>query len=265
MQSSKDTEKIVTENDEAYISIYTVLGDRTEQQDCFGYVKNKNECFLVICDGMGGKLGGKQSSQTAVNQMLTDFDSDKFIKNAPDTYLQMSRKANEAVCSLKKDNGEPLGAGSTLISVFINNNKMFWCSIGDSRAYLIRKGQIVQVTQDQNYNAVLSEKLKKGLIRKEEFDSENRKGDALISFLGMSEGILIDYNERAFNLVSGDVILLMSDGLYKTLSMEEMSRIIENFNNVNDAINALELKAVHNAKKNRMRRDNTTVAIIKVK
>ncbi len=78
-----------------------------------------------------------------------------------------------------------LNAGSTLVAVMLDSSRnLYWNSVGDSRLYLFRDGDFAQITQDHNYTTVLLEKLNAGMIDREEFNSENLKGEALISFFG---------------------------------------------------------------------------------
>lgn len=91
--------------------------------------------------------------------------------------------ANADVLNLKTASGEKLNAGSTLVAVMLDSSRnLYWNSVGDSRLYLFRDGDFAQITQDHNYTTVLLEKLNAGMIDREEFNSENLKGEALISF-----------------------------------------------------------------------------------
>lgn len=158
-----------------------------------------------------------------------------------------------------------MNSGSTLVSIIIDHKKLFWCSVGDSRGYLMRNGEMVQFTQDQNYNTVLLEKKNSGQLDDYEFQKEMEMGETLISYLGIGNLELIDYSAKPFDLMNEDKIVIMSDGLYKLLSNQEMQRIIENFSNITEALNALDIKAKKNSAKHGTERDNMTIAIIKIK
>jgi len=107
--------------------------------------------------------------------------------------------------------------------------------------------------------------LETGQISEEKYRSESEeRGEALVSFLGVGGLEVIDRNEIPFELEKNDKILLASDGLYKIISEEEISKILENFSNLNDALGALELRAAREAKKNNITRDNMTMALIKI-
>ena len=91
------------------------------------------------------------------------------------------------------------------------------------------------------------------------------RGDGLTSFLGVGREMQVDINIKGIPLHSGDRILLTTDGLYKLVSDEEINRILINFSNVGEAVQALEIKAEHRAFKKRTVRDNMTVALINIK
>ena len=262
MQSVKDNDFISEESRDAYISAITVLGDREDQQDCFGYIIKDNAIYLAVCDGMGGYSGGKLASTVAVKAFLDYFSQDTEIGLDYDSLTQSTIFANSAVYNLANDG---MRGGSTLVSVIIRDKALYWNSVGDSRAYLFRGGSFVQFTTDQNYRAVLDEKKKAGLIDDVEYENELTRGDALICHLGLESVGLIDYNDSPLMLLPDDIVILMSDGLYKVLTDEEISTVLSNFNDINEALYALELKVRKISKEKNIQRDNMTVATVKIK
>lgn len=265
MRIYKDDQLISDSNSIFEIAAIAVLGDREDQQDSFGFDLKSDEGVVIVCDGMGGYEGGKLASEVAVDCILKEYQDGYPCDNHIRMLTEATKKANDKICTLKSRNGKPLNAGSTIVTVLINRNGLCWCSVGDSRAYLLRDGEFVQLTQDHNYLTVLNEKLNSGMISESEFYIERSKGEALISFLGVGELKLVDCNVHPVELKSGDKIIVMSDGLYKIVSDEEISRIIDNFSNTGEAVMALEMKAKKNAKSKGAVRDNMTVAIMKIK
>lgn len=265
MQEYKDNQLITDENPLLELAALSVLGDRDDQQDCFGYALKNDEGLVIVCDGMGGHQGGRMASRTAVDCTLNAYSDENAPSDPMERMLCATRLANQSVCELKGANGEVLKAGSTSVAILIRAGMLLWCSVGDSRAYLFRNGEFAQLTQDHNYLTVLNERLNAGVIDGAEYERERVRGEALISFLGIGELNLIDYSSAPLPVTKDDKILIMSDGLYKLVSDEEIGRIIDNFSNMGDAVNALEMKAKKNAKKNAISRDNMTVALIKLK
>ncbi|MBO5870724.1 MAG: serine/threonine-protein phosphatase [Clostridia bacterium] len=261
----KDQQLIKDENSAFQLAALSVIGDRDDQQDSFGYRLKQEEGLIVICDGMGGSEGGKAASELAVEMFLADYAESSFNTKPSDMLIETAKKADAMVFLLKNEEGKLLKAGTTLASVIINRRKLTWCSVGDSRAYLLRNGELAQITQDHNYHTVLVGKKNEGLLDETEFQMESARGEALISFLGIGNLGLIDYSEVPLELQKDDRIIIMSDGLYKVVTDPEIARILDNFTNIGEAVQALEIKAKKNAANNNILRDNMTVALIKIK
>ena len=102
---------------------------------------------------------------------------------------------------------------------------MYWASVGDSRIYIIRGTQIQQVTKDHNYGLRLEQMKAAGRITEEEVTAARHK-EALISFLGMGNVSLMDINTAPFEMQFGDVIMICSDGITKTLPDAQIRKII---------------------------------------
>lgn len=265
MQGNKDNQQARDENDVMKISALTVIGNRDDQQDSFGFWLNADDGMAIICDGMGGHEGGKKASSIAVEKSIELFNK-CYRKDNPVDFLQyMTSEANKAVLGLCDENGRKLDAGSTLVMLYIADKKLYWNSVGDSRAYLYRNGEFVQITTDQNYGTVLNEQLSAGIISKEQFLEEQSRADALISYLGMQSDRLIDFNDTPFQLISKDKIIIMTDGLYRLVPDQDIANIIGNFADVNEALSALEIKAQRYAIKSNLNRDNMTAILISIK
>lgn len=265
MQNHKDNQRIKDDNSIFDLSILSVLGDREDQQDSFGYSLKHDEGILVVCDGMGGHEGGKLASSVAVEAMLTAYENSYPCNSPEEVLIEKAKEIDKKIASLSDASGIPLGAGSTMVSVVIKEDSLYWCSVGDSRGYLFRQGEFVQFTQDQNYRTVLDEKLRANLITPQEYNAEMQRGESLISYLGIGNLSLIDYNKSPLKLNKEDKLLFMTDGLYKLVSDPEISRIVDNFSNISETLQALEMKAKRYAKNAAVNRDNMTVAIVKIK
>ena len=264
MQGHKENERVSDGNSRLDLAILTVLGDREDQQDSFGYELKTDEGLIVVCDGMGGHEGGRQASSLAVNEFLTAYDRN-YPCSDPVAFLDSTtRKADARIYELTGEEGKRLRAGSTVVAVLVRDRQLYWSSVGDSRAYLLRGEEFVQITEDHNYKTVLRERLEAGLIDAQEYAKENSRAEALISFLGIGGLQLVDYNDKALRLEKDDKIVIMSDGLYKVVSEAEIFRVIGNFSNISEALQALNMKAQKKAGPG-VRRDNMTVAIVKIK
>lgn len=254
---TKKSESFSTKTGDFSFSCLTVLGNREEQQDSIGWSLNEKMGLIVICDGMGGLEEGKAASEVCAETFLENFANE--IITDPVNYLRnCTLTANERVRQLGNT------SGSTLVSLLVLGNKMYWSSVGDSRGYIIRNGEYVQFTQDQNYKTVLDNQLSTGIISFDEYQSEYSRAESLISFIGIDELELIDFNDVPFELMNGDIILLMTDGLYRILQEETIFNTINNFADLELSVKMLITKAEREAQKSCKIMDNTTVAVLKI-
>lgn len=266
-QSSQNNQHTAEKNALFVLHALTMLGDREEQQDSFGYHLKRREGLVVLCDGMGGHQGGAKASSLTVSRFLQDYrewDNEAEGEYSPANLRASALKANEAVCNLTNEEGKPLRAGTTLVSVFIRENKLVWCATGDTRAYLMRSEELAQLTVDHNYGTVLEEKRAAGLIREEEQPGNKKREEALVSYLGIGETPLFDENKEPLSLREGDMLCLCTDGLYRMLSDEIISKILVAFPNLGEALKALETEVARSARLNGVKRDNMSVILIKV-
>ncbi len=243
----------------------SVIGKRESQQDAYNVtdinIKDFNEkpWMAVLCDGMGGMNGGEQASSLSVEKMIDAFYN-RGNKQPPEFYHDTLIEIDDAVYSLKDEYGNLLGAGSTIVSVFIDGNKFYWASVGDSHIYVIRKKEMIRVNKEHNYYAELEQLVKKGMMTIEEANNDKNK-EALTSFIGIGSLHMMDINKKPLTLQKDDIIVLCSDGLYRSVSDNEIYHIVvDNNSDMNVAAQALVDCAMS---KNKKYQDNTTVITIR--
>ena len=248
-----------------YIGTSSIMGRRNEQQDViksdsfYSYAEN-GKVISVLCDGMGGLVDGGKASALCSSIVYDTFHSDTKFPSIPIFYKSVIFRADEEVKTMKKD-GETqmLGAGTTLASVVIDDDQLYWAAVGDSRIYIIRNNEILCITKDHNLLMLLNEKVKRGEITWEEADS-NPKKEALISYIGIGGVRYVDMNSKGFKLLHGDYIVLCSDGLYRSLSENEIKQVVCDFGKeTQQTAEALTNLALS---KNLKNQDNTSVVVI---
>lgn len=246
--------------------VRSATGNRQYQQDA-AYItpskvlaaNKKTRVMAIVCDGMGGMADGGKASQTAIQMMVQGFQNIEKLPevNIPAFFQQGIVTIDKTIYTFPKENGR--GSGTTMVACIVEDNRLYWASVGDSRIYILRGNQMQQVTRDHNYWLKLQEKVAAGEMTYEEACRHKQK-EALISFLGMGNVSLMDINTTPFELQFGDVVMLCSDGITKTLSDERIKQII-----TADAVRpdqkaeALVEAATHT---NAHSQDNTTVALI---
>ncbi len=248
-----------------YCSLY---GDRTSQQDSCRYVRQAGKILAAVCDGMGGMAGGEIASKTAISTLFERFDRDHSaisLDNAPLWFGQVFKEADSCVSNLQDSSGAMMNGGSTIVAVYVQDGAFHWGSVGDSRIYHFSKGRLRTLTRSHNYNLKLDEMMRMGQITQQEKDAEGKRGEALISFLGIGNLQLWDTSVSAEALSRGDTIVLCSDGIYKSLNEEQIQAILEESGlDPQLMANRLCSSAVRIAHLNQMKQDNTTVIVIYV-
>ena len=119
-----------------------------------------------------------------------------------------------------------MSAGTTLVAVSVVDGYMQFISVGDSKIYVLRNGQLRTMNREHNYYLILDEQYRRGEITQGDYLREGARGEALISYLGMGNISIMDANPIPISLIDGDIIILCSDGLYKSLSEEQIAAII---------------------------------------
>ena len=204
-------------------------GSREEQQDAFGFsdlsdrelVENAGVA-AVVADGMGGLADGDLASKVAVRVFLNSYASKDPAETIPDALLRAIQQANHAVTNLSRETRAGNSLGTTLAAMVMHEDWLYWISAGDSRVYLYRDGRVTRLTSDHNYAADLEEDVIKGTITREEALHHPDRA-ALTSYLGCETLPKVDRSIRPFPLQPGDCALICSDGLYRSLSDEEIA------------------------------------------
>ncbi len=216
------------EEEELNICFSSIIGSRDYQQDSLEYFQREREFLGAVCDGMGGMSGGELASKLAIKVLMREFREHPYpLSNVPQFLYQTARKMDAAVVNLEDNAGNPIKGGTTVVAVYICQNMLHYMSVGDSKIYVIRDKKIVSITREHNYRLVLDQSLRENRISREEYEAELKRGEALISYLGMGNVRLIDVNQKPFMLREGDMVLLCSDGLYKSFSDREIENLLE--------------------------------------
>lgn len=244
------------------IAVSQIIGDRPNQQDAISFNTHqtkRNICdgiMAVICDGMGGYEHGELAAQYASKRLI---DTYQYGRAEYRKYLEeMIRQINQEVVDKVQRERGITKCGCTMVCVIAEKGKAQFANVGDSRAYLYRNNKLIPITHDQNLYELLKDRYERGLIRKEELNHPRK--DALTNYIGIKELKPIDHINN-LELCRDDVILLCSDGLYKSLSDEAIVAIISRETDLSLAAHVLTATAFDSC----YRQDNTSVVLIKIK
>lgn len=231
------------------------IGKRKSQQDSFGTVTLQDETVLaVVADGMGGLSDGDKVSQLLVYTILSQ--SKNVLKEGVIAPLyQLVGIANDAA---NADGTIVQNSGSTLLAVWQNRNHFQWIAVGDSRIYLYRAGSLVQMNSEHTYKRELLLSAVNGDISYERAYTDEQS-ECLTSYMGMGRLRHIEGSIRDVELEPGDRILLMSDGVFNTISEREIAQSIIRGGDVEKAAEIMQEEIL---KKNYSAQDNFTAVIL---
>ncbi len=204
---------------------------RENNEDAFFLAPEKG--LLVVADGMGGHASGEVASRMAVDVIRNYFDGPATDGKPPligtydDAFTETAnqlgsavRLANMAVCEAARGNAPLHGMGTTIVCALLHDRTLSIAHVGDSRLYLIRSGDIEQLTDD---HSVVAEQVKRELISPDVTEESEIK-NLLTRALGAEAEVKVDLNE--LNLLDGDALLLCTDGLTNMVRDEEILSVV---------------------------------------
>lgn len=211
------------------------IGQRGRQEDSFAFsdfndldFAKKKGYLAIIADGMGGMTHGKEASQLAVRAFLEAYATNTSTLHLHQHLHDAFIKANEEVRNYAVQLNQPDEVGTTLTAAVILDEVLYWISAGDTRIYLLRDGELIQLTRDHNYLNYLYQEVQRGNMKKEEAE-QHPSSRALTSFLGLPSIPEVDQNIKPFHLKDGDIVLLCSDGLYEFMDENEICTLMKQY------------------------------------
>lgn len=204
-------------------------GTRGEQQDVFGFSDMEDWGFIrhggmvaVVADGIGGHAHGGEAARLAVRNFLQIYQAKPERAKIPHALYYALRRANRAVREFAQAQGEAGNCGTTLVAAVLHpqSRSLYWASVGDSRLYLLRGKQWVQLTEDGNYANQRVKKIAQGTLAEDE-SAPDENGHLITSFLGVQKLVGIDRSLRPFTVHADDRLVLCTDGLFNNVSAEE--------------------------------------------
>lgn len=216
---------------------------RPSNEDWLVHFESPNGLVAVVCDGMGGHVGGQVASHTAV-EAIQQFMMQKRNASPGELIIEAMNMANTAILNRAILQPELTGMGSTCVMLIVRNGKVYIGSVGDSRVYLIRNNNIRQLTVDQSYVQML---LDAGSITPEQAEHHPRKNE-ITNALGLNGMQPATVLPEAISPEAGDCFLLCSDGLSGMLSDREICKVVSRQSDMtqNERVEELVLRAKRN-------------------
>jgi serine/threonine protein phosphatase PrpC len=205
---------------------------RSNNEDCYQIVEPLN--LYVLSDGMGGEAHGEIASAMAVETVVKhclDFEANpaaKVIGAAQPNWSARTKRlstavhlANKNIFKSAEENPDQHGMGATLTAVWIDGAKLSIAHVGDSRAYLLRGGSLLQLTRD---HSLVAEQVRRGILTSAEAEESDMQS-VLLRALGAQAEIEVDAEEHT--LFPRDVLLLCSDGLTRVVTEPEIAGTLQ--------------------------------------
>ena len=227
-----------------WVSGEQIRGDRNYQEDDFSLSllshgqepPDEDRLLLVLADGMGGHAGGAVASETVVKAFQEGFSRD--ATGIAERFSAGIDTANSAVKEKQQADPNLSEMGCTLVAALVVGSTLYWTSVGDSILWLYRHGHLQRLNADHSMKPLLLDLVELGRMTEEEALSDSRINQLRSAIFG-EEVPLIDMNSDGFQLETGDLVLLASDGL-ETLSGKGMTDVIEaRADDADEIVNAL--------------------------
>jgi PPM family protein phosphatase len=230
--------------------------ERGGNEDSYLVVAPPGWAALAVCDGMGGAAGGEVASRTAVETIQEVMEAGGAPETSDALGWRLLRSVEEAarrVFALAGERPSLKGMGTTTTACALSDDALFVAQVGDSRAYLLRDGELTQVTRDQTLATILVER---GQLAPEDVASYPF-GHVILQAVGTQERVEVDL--RKVRVAEGDVIVVSSDGLHGVVEGDAMRDALTSAPSLDAACEALVALA-----KEAGGPDNITVVVARV-
>ncbi len=192
---------------------------RSVNQDYFfaGNISPFGE-LAVVADGMGGHISGEVASRRAIEVLTESLRRSR--SHAPVALARAAQAANVEVYNHAIEHPEHTGMGTTLTAVLIDDQVGLVAHVGDSRAYLVRDGEIRRLTYDHSW---VAERVRLGLLSEDEAN-KHRYRNVITNAIGAMPSFKLDVLH--FEVRPNDAVLVVSDGVSMLLSEPLMAQLV---------------------------------------
>ena len=176
-----------------------------------------DEGVMGVADGMGGHNGGETASRVAVQVLKNALRGKKPEPRALEVGIEA---ANRRIFDMSRHDSALSGMGTTTTLLWENGSEALICHVGDSRAYLLRDGELKQITED---HSVVAELLRGGVITPDMARTHPYR-NVITRAVGVDPMVTADIFSH--DLKEGDVWLICSDGLYNMVPDDSIAEIL---------------------------------------
>ncbi len=178
--------------------------------------------LYVVADGMGGHNSGEVASSSAIFYLEEYFKSNNVELDIDCMIIDSIFCANQKVYELGLSDIANDGMGTTVTLCTLRDDKAYFGSVGDSRAYIYKNEELQQITNDHTFVNIM---VQTGQMTKEQASVDPNR-NMITRAVGIKSTVRVDFFEE--DVTEGDVILLCSDGLTSLVSDEEIKAVLQN-------------------------------------
>jgi PPM family protein phosphatase len=206
--------------------------------------------LFVVADGMGGAQAGEVASEMAVRS----FGSGLPDNGTPaDGLVRIVEQANREIHDRSRTDSRTAGMGTTVTAAYVGESEVTIAHVGDSRAYVLRDGELIRLTKD---HSLVGELVARGKLTEEQAEMHPQRS-VITRALGSEPDVEVDVH--VYQARAGDLFMLNSDGLTSMVPEARVKPIIEAAGSLDDAGRRL-IAAANEAGG----RDNITVILFRV-
>ena len=195
---------------------------RQANEDNYGTQSTVNGEVFIVCDGMGGHVGGSTASKIAV-ESIASYLNTEYYENIFIALGKAVEFANAQVFGEAQSNPELKGMGTTCTVLIVREHKVYIAHVGDSRIYIQNDGKLKRLTKDHSFVQGLVDK---GIIKDSEAEEHPRKNE-LLQALGVRPEVEVTVAQEAIEPKQGDKFMLCSDGLCGLVNDTDMNQVIQ--------------------------------------
>ena len=183
--------------------------------------------LFMVADGMGGAAAGEIASAMAAETIFRHLatvwteDAEQSASRFAFRMKEAVELANEDIHGYAREHPELRGMGTTVTAAGVYGDDLYLTQIGDSRAYLVRNGEAIQLTKDQS---LMQRLVDAGELTEEEAEQSERR-NIILQALGPDPRVKVDLTRQT--LRRGDTLIICSDGLSGLVKREEFAQMVQ--------------------------------------
>jgi protein phosphatase len=227
-------------NEDAFIVADLTTNKATLEPEVRRHKPGPKGTLFMVADGMGGAAAGEIASAMAVEIVLSELrvtwvgrPDAKGSEGFARALKQAARAANEQINAYATHHPEFRGMGTTATIAGFLGDTLYLAQVGDSRAYLVRRGVARQITKDQS---LMQKLIEAGELTEEEAEHSERR-NIILQALGPEPSVKVDLTHQTVR--RGDILVLCSDGLSGQVTKDDIANVVRDTSDLLDACKRL--------------------------